>query len=278
MTTFTEELRRARENNNISLAEISRSTRINVQQLEALDQGLFDILPQAYIRAFIREYARTVGLSPEDILQKYDIFVKGKFTTGQSQPSSVGWMTGTVPVLHEPAHDTKAPPTNEFLIKQRSMRTIVIIAGIVLLCALVLAFVANYIWVLRSTPTVGETPFQDIVREKEAQASRHDAERNGTAPGGASAQPDSANALTLTIRSSASVWMSIMRDDSEPIGIFMEAGQQRVLHSRERFTITIGNGSGAIFNVNGKDIGVLGATGAIIQNIVITAEGVNTTP
>jgi cytoskeletal protein RodZ len=170
MTTFSQELRKAREDTHVSLADISKVTRIHLKYLEALDQGLFDALPQAYIRAFIREYAMAVGLSPTDILQKYDILVTGKYASGQSTTATSGWATGSVPVLHEPALDAEiAAPSEEILLKQRSMRTIVIIASIIVLCSLILAYVANYIWMSRPGPAPRETPFQEVVREKEAQ-------------------------------------------------------------------------------------------------------------
>ncbi len=275
MATFSEELRKAREEKNFSLAEISRITRINLKYLEALDQGLFDILPQAYIRAFIREYAMAVGLSPADILQKYDIFVTGKYAAGPTLAPSSGWMTGTVPVLHERAHDEEAVPTEEFLVKQRSMRTIVIIASIIVLCSLILAYVANYIWVSHSGPPLRETPFQDVVREKESRPqipARPDSVH--AAADGVKLLPGSSDSLTLSIRSSTVVWMSIVRDTGSAVEMLLEPQERRTLRSKHRFIVTTGNAGGAAFQVNGKDIGVLGKTGIVLHNIVITADGV----
>lgn len=279
MTTFSEELRNAREAKNISLAEISRTTRINLKYLEALDQGTFDILPQAYIRAFIREYATAVGLSPVDMLQKYDILVSGKYAGNQTPTSTSGWNTGTVPVLHEPARDAAEPaPTEALLVKQRSMRTIVIIASIIVLCALVLAYVANYVWVSRSSNTPRETPFQEVVKEKEAQHAPP--VKPDTAA--AAAVKDSTGApvvlssdsLTLTIRSSAVVWMSIVRDTGYVTELLLDPGQKRTVRAKRRFVVTTGNAGGASFQVNKKEIGVLGKNGIVLRNIVITSEGV----
>jgi cytoskeletal protein RodZ len=281
MTTFSEELRQAREEKNISLAEISRTTRINLKYLEALDQGSFEILPQAYIRAFIREYAMAVGLSPVEILQKYDILVTGKYAAGQTPTSTSGWNTGAVPVLHEPAHDAEVAPTEEFLVKQRSLRSIVIIASIIVLCSLILAYVANYIWVSRSGPAPRETPFQEVVKEKEARnappAATDTTRRTGTDSTAAAARaiaPAASDSLTLTIRSSAAVWMSIVRDSGAPTELYMNPEQKRILRAKTRFILTTGNAGGASFQVNGKDIGILGKSGIVLRNVMITAEGV----
>ena len=69
MNTFSEYLRAERIKKNISLAEISAHTRINIKHLEAIDQGLFDVLPQTYIRSFLKQYALFVGLEPDNILK-----------------------------------------------------------------------------------------------------------------------------------------------------------------------------------------------------------------
>jgi cytoskeletal protein RodZ len=280
MTTFSEELRRAREEKNISLADISKSTRINLKYLEALDQGLFDILPQAYIRAFIREYANAVGLSPAETLQKYDILITGKYATGQTPTQTSGWTTGAVPELHEPANGADVPaPTEEFLVKQRSMRTIVIIASIVVLCSLVLAYVANYIWVTHSLPPARETPFQEVVREKEAKyapppkpdtvsAVKHDS------AAASPAQTLSKDSLTLNIHASSVVWMSIVRDTGTAVEMLLQPNQTRMLRTKKRFIVTTGNAGGASFRVNGKEIGTLGKEGIVLRGIIITAEGV----
>src|SRR5512142_1334804 len=65
-------LKQAREAKNLSLADVADSTFISIRYLEAIEAGRTDILPQAYVRAFIREYAAVVGLDPAEIMRRYD--------------------------------------------------------------------------------------------------------------------------------------------------------------------------------------------------------------
>ena len=65
-------LKQAREAKNLSLADIADTTFISVRFLEAIEAGKTDILPQAYVRAFIREYAAVVGLDPAEVMRRYD--------------------------------------------------------------------------------------------------------------------------------------------------------------------------------------------------------------
>ena len=68
---FGQDLRAQRVARNVSLADIAADTRINQRFLEAIERGQFSVLPQTYIRAFLREYASAVGIPAEEVLQRY---------------------------------------------------------------------------------------------------------------------------------------------------------------------------------------------------------------
>jgi transcriptional regulator with XRE-family HTH domain len=65
-------LRRERELRHISLDDVAERTKINRRYLAAIEEGHYDRLPgEAFIRGFIRAYAQSVGLDPEDTLLLY---------------------------------------------------------------------------------------------------------------------------------------------------------------------------------------------------------------
>ena len=65
-------LRRQREARGVSLREISDSTRISLRYLEALEEGRFDVLPApVFAGGFLREYARVVGLDPDEVVNAF---------------------------------------------------------------------------------------------------------------------------------------------------------------------------------------------------------------
>jgi transcriptional regulator with XRE-family HTH domain len=65
-------LRSARERRNLALADVARDTRIKESYLEALEAGDYASLPgPAYITGFLRNYARHIGLHPDDVVQEY---------------------------------------------------------------------------------------------------------------------------------------------------------------------------------------------------------------
>lgn len=72
MDTVGTALRRQRETKRMGLAEVSRVTRIPVSTLEAIEQDHFDDLPgEVFVRGFLKSYAQTVGLLPDDVVARY---------------------------------------------------------------------------------------------------------------------------------------------------------------------------------------------------------------
>ncbi len=75
---FTEELKEQREKAGITLQNVAAKTRIDIKFLKALEDGNFNFLPDIYVKAFIKQYARVVGLDEEETLQSYILAKEGK--------------------------------------------------------------------------------------------------------------------------------------------------------------------------------------------------------
>ena len=72
METVGTSLRRQRETKRMSLAEVSRVTRIPQNTLEAIEQDHFDDLPgEVFVKGFLKSYAQTVGLVADDVVARY---------------------------------------------------------------------------------------------------------------------------------------------------------------------------------------------------------------
>jgi len=72
MESLGQWLRQEREARNISLEEIVSATKIGTRYLEALEADRLDRMPGGFfIKGIIRNYARAVGLDPDEILGRY---------------------------------------------------------------------------------------------------------------------------------------------------------------------------------------------------------------
>lgn len=62
-------LRKAREVRGESLEEVAHALKLSMRQLVAIESGHYEILPgPAFVRGFVRNYARHLGLDPEAVL------------------------------------------------------------------------------------------------------------------------------------------------------------------------------------------------------------------
>jgi cytoskeletal protein RodZ len=72
MESIGQYLRRHREERAMSVEEVSRATRIPVNNLERLENDHFDDLPgEVFVRGFLKAYARAVSISVDDVLARY---------------------------------------------------------------------------------------------------------------------------------------------------------------------------------------------------------------
>ncbi|HSB04276.1 MAG TPA: helix-turn-helix domain-containing protein, partial [Thermodesulfobacteriota bacterium] len=65
-------LKKERESRNLNLEEVSQSTRIKEPILRAIEEDRYDRCPPSfYVKGFLTNYARYLGIDPKDIILKY---------------------------------------------------------------------------------------------------------------------------------------------------------------------------------------------------------------
>lgn len=72
MESLGQYLRQERQLRQISLEEISLTTRIPRMTLEQMERGEFESLPgEVFARGFLKSYAKSVGIPVEEVLSRY---------------------------------------------------------------------------------------------------------------------------------------------------------------------------------------------------------------
>jgi transcriptional regulator with XRE-family HTH domain len=252
MRTFFSELRRAREGKKMSLADIADATLINVKHLEAIEQGNTSILPQAYVRAFIREYASAVALDPAEVMRHFDEAI-ARVTAGEPQAA-----------VQRPAR-TPAPGAAaawEFH-QLLTPRNAGIAAGVVIV-VLAAILIANMV-TPQAAPPLQEIPFQSVVKEHE---------RRNAPPPAQILQRNAApiDSLTLFATVTDTVWAAIAIDSLPPREYLFRPGNKASWRARDRFVLTLGNAGGIQFTLNKKPLGVFGRRGSVLHNLPITRQ------
>jgi transcriptional regulator with XRE-family HTH domain len=76
---FADDLKAYRESKKITLLHIANETRIHISNLERIENGDFSFLPQPYIRAFLKQYIKSLGLDEKETLYNFDLAKSGKY-------------------------------------------------------------------------------------------------------------------------------------------------------------------------------------------------------
>jgi cytoskeletal protein RodZ len=83
-------LRSEREHRRMSLAEVSRLTRIPTGSLASIESDRFDELPgEVFVRGFLKAYAQAVGVLPAEVLARYTANGRAAFVTPMPLSSPV---------------------------------------------------------------------------------------------------------------------------------------------------------------------------------------------
>ncbi|GAB6988983.1 helix-turn-helix domain-containing protein [Paenibacillus pini] len=102
MSELGQQLREARLQKGMSLDDVQEMTKIRKRYLEAIEAGDYKVLPGSfYVRAFIKTYAETVGLDPDELLEGH------KQDVGPAEPETV-----MEPVIQKRTKNRTAPERN----------------------------------------------------------------------------------------------------------------------------------------------------------------------
>jgi len=255
---FGEELKQVRLEKELSLTDISAETRISLKFLDAIEHGQFQILPQTYVRAFLREYALMTSLDPNDVMQRYESARQESSSrkSYDAAPQRISLQEKTVEITSKKKQFPFSP-------LQRNIAFGFFIAAAVILVALLSTMNRSS----SSGNSVEEVPFDRVVRESEATSIPQPSAATDSAPVVRAAYPDS---LRLEITTQDSVWINILIDGKIGETYLFGAKRKRMWAAKERFVVTMGNAGGAVFRLNGKDIGSLGKPGAVVRNSILT--------
>lgn len=270
---FARDLQLKREAENISLQSISSKTRIDIKFLRAIEDGNFSIIDQVYLRAFIREYAKYVGLDEVDTIKNFDLAREGKYglsdveevPTREKDEKRVTKDSKTYFATTEPFE------TEETKNKNIDNRKLLTIGGgilIVLLIMVYLLFFQN-----DSQKIIKETPFTDVLesQQQEKDVDRFSIEKSdSTIKSGTAITGDS---LILRIVSVDTTWIRILSDGKLPDEFTLRPPNTRTMRAKNNFNLLLGNAGGIKLFLNNKELDQVGKKGEI-KNIKIDTSGI----
>jgi len=254
--SFGEELRRERVVREISLEEISASTKISIRQLKALEDGDMSRLPSpTFTRGFIRAYSRHLGIDPEEKVNAYLADLAGSPSEGP---------TGK-----------KARPRSRFW-RGRGATAGTIVGGITGLL-LLLGLIANPVRrplpprerppsrpapVLKNVTTSNE-PTPPVVVRPEAPPAAPPAPESEAAP--------APTGVSLRLEFDGDSWTRLDADGRTVLSGLVRRGTSKQFEAREGFRLTLGNAGAVRVTVDGRALDRLGEAGQVVRDLRLPA-------
>jgi cytoskeletal protein RodZ len=259
MGSFGENLRREREARGITLDDISKTTKISVRLLQAIEEEDFDRLPGGVFNLnFVRQYARQVGLDEDRVLDEF------RALTAE-------------PVEATP--DGTAPSPVEYQWEQESqgrVRTWVTPTLLVVCAAAGLYLLLRP----RETPApLPPPPAPPVVKAEPTPEPTAETPPPAAAATPAPAQPpeETQAPVRVELLATSEVWVSASADDKVVLVRTLQAEQKRMVTAQERVRLRVGNAGALKVLLNGQEQPPLGPVGHV-RTVVFTPEGMHVVP
>jgi len=268
MRTFSEKLREARESKGLTLEELASSTKISLRVLRAVEAGDFEVLPQTYVRGFLKTYATEVGLDPVQVVRDFEAHVK---TTSE--------------IFAQPRGMEKA--------RSRTLSPF-IWGGVI--CALAVVGIAFLVLGpqnehpdqtpreseedLVSLPVVYELPTGadsvTAVDSTEDLSQQNAGEKTESEGEGAIRVSEGVEPIRVTLRAEAvsDTWLHVLADGNEVYKGIMNTGTSALWRADSIFEMKIGKADGLRLLLNGKPLGPLGGPDTVVSTLVLDKNGI----
>lgn len=255
-------MRQAREAREASLQEAEAATHIRVRFLEMLEAGDFADFPggKVQVRGFLRIYARYLGLSPDEVLARYDAEERGveavvPATAPAETPPVPTGRSATEPLefqLHDIPISTSRP-------RWMNPQTLMIV-GIVLIVLLAAVTGVGYLVGRGADEQVAATA---TVTAPAAAVLPTPTETPVLPSPTPTFAPNPEGGVTLMLEATEHVWARVLTDGQTVFEGLMAPGQVASWAGRETVVVETGNGAGLQVTVNKQPQGTMGRRGQV---------------
>ena len=256
---FAEDLREARTKSGISLQQIHFKTRIDIKFLEAIENGDFDILPEVYLRAIIREYVNFIGLDEKVEMYKYDLAKAGKpineEQSGKLKEEKKEADSGEKRMVFTGTEDISPSVPEDSGVKQSKVNPKLIFTFSIIL--LFIVFVYLFFIKGSSSEIITERPADTNISENKQRYETSENPINKVVP--KERFYSNKDSLILLIKSADTSWIAYRIDNrSNQQDFILYPNTQRKIKAARDFELTIGNSNSIELILNEKPLNFKG--------------------
>ena len=231
-TTMGAYLRAARRKRRVGMERAAEETRIRQDYLMRMESDEFDFLAPAYVRGFLKTYARFLRVNPDPLLEEFDRRYGGRIDTSQI-------------VALERHGKQNNPPQRRFA----SSWTVAAVIAAAVLLVLGLVGLAN--------PDKEEERPSKLAETEETPSPSPEP---SPTPSDVATTPAVAveDGIELEIVATSDCWTMVAADGGSPSTQTIEAGESMTFTAEEELFVRLGFPDGVELIVNGQNIGTPG--------------------
>ncbi len=273
---FADELRQQRENSGLTLQQMATKTRIDLKFLEAIDQGNFSFLPDLYVKAFVKQYAKTVGLDEIITLKKFEAAREGKEFDPNPPALVEDKIKPEVPNVEAPKTETAKPairstsPLKSYVDEQKqksgedenkanSQLMIFGLGGIGLV--IIAALLYFFIFSKSDKIIVEETPIEEVIEQSSQRYIEEETDEQITSD--STIATVSSDSLYLTFYAKETSWVFVVLDNNRTQEFTLNPNSKFSVAASREFKATVGNSGGVTLQLDNKDVDFTGRVGSV---------------
>ncbi len=288
LPSFGQKLKLEREKRNITLEQISVSTKIGIRMLQALEEDKFNQLPGGiFNKGFVRAYSRFLGLDEDQTIADYlqasgDALPASTETASNGEGSRENAAHENVTRENRDKKDDKDKVSRLEASADAPPRQVPwgLFAGALLVVALALSFWSHRRRehareAVRPTPATVATQVSGQVSGSDLPTTSSPTTGSPTGVSAPSPVPKTSHDLTpassaatpgeftVVIQAREESWTTITADGRTISSELLLAGSQREIRGRKEIIVRTGNAGGVDFRFNGKKVDTGGDYGEV---------------
>jgi transcriptional regulator with XRE-family HTH domain len=270
LTKFADELRNTRLKKGISLEQMAAKTRIDLKFLEAIDNGNFGFLPELYVKAFIKQYAKVLDLDEQETVNRYEEAKAGKLIEKDDSKSLLEKKIEIERPVAEPKSEEPVKTFNDNDAKKMNVnpqdkkkmfRLLTYVSGIVVVTIIVFIAFFNK----SSNIIVEEKPYDKVLEETKGRyipPEKKDESLN------TNINLDSLTLQIANVDSLDSAWVMVIYDDKSKEDFLLYPKRAKTISAFDNFKLTLGNSGVISLILNNHKLNFDGRKGAVRHYMV----------
>lgn len=262
-------IRERRMSRGLSVKQVSVETRIDEQYLRALEAGNIALLPEPYMRAFLKTYASYLGLDSGEAMQRFEAFLK-------DQSDRLEKVRGSMKDREGKRKQTRAAITNDVeravsessedvgTKRELSKRSGMLVAAAVIIAFAVLVYLAVYF-----TGSIEQSEDPPAI-EQATTGTRMDYTPQQPA---AAVVEQQLEANLLIAEALEETWIEVRVDGRLTVSRVVPVGNTLRLVFADTLELHLGKNRGMRLILNGEELTDLGPQGMVLH-LLVTREGV----